>query len=289
MLRKFAFAFSAIFVCLSTVPVAAQTQEGFYGSFSAGAGVPGSLTITSPTPPAAFLFATPSTLPANAESLFGFLPPSSSSQPLPPPTPARVQADYGTAYTLSASLGYGFAFGLRLEGQFFYSNADFSGFRLGSASLAGRGSLSNTAGLFNVVYDIPIGGPLTPYVSAGVGYSSVRAFNVPLVGSGGVITFRSGTQIDPRTGQPTSGSASSSTVPSQPTAVAIGAINGEASALAYQFGGGLRYAIDSQWSINLGYRYFATPEFSIRNSLGTLSTFSAQSLNVIELGVRASF
>ena len=80
------------------------------------------------------------------------------------------KAQYRPGYTGIASVGYGFGDGLRIQLDFDYihntpSKADYSG---GSAK-AGR--YDNKFGpMVNLIYDIPVGLPVIPYVGAGIGY-----------------------------------------------------------------------------------------------------------------------
>jgi opacity protein-like surface antigen len=243
-------------------PIAAQTQEGLY--FSVNPGV---------------LFAQPQTISASSTSApvsFGTSPELFPQLPPPPPQPitrqAQTRVNFNTGFALNASLGYAFNFGLRLEGLFFHSTADISSFQsLDAADIVGpdRGTLSNLAGLLNFVYDIPTGSGFTPYINAGLGASSVRASNVP------VVTTTPGIGV----------LGSSSNV----LGTSLTTVNGSTLAFAYQLGAGLRYAVLPQLAVNIGYRFTGTSGFTLPDSLGTDSTFTSQNLHMVEAGVRWSF
>jgi outer membrane protein OmpA-like peptidoglycan-associated protein len=94
---------------------------------------------------------------------------------------------YKPSYAGIGSLGFGFGNGFRvqLDGDYIHntvSKADFS--YGGSAKVVGR---ENKYGpMVNVLYDIPVGLPVFPYIGAGVGYQYVQSKYTSGVGLGSV-------------------------------------------------------------------------------------------------------
>jgi outer membrane protein OmpA-like peptidoglycan-associated protein len=86
--------------------------------------------------------------------------------------PAGTVADWKTGYIAGATLGYiiGNGFRVELEGAYRRAGAD----RLLGQPATGR--ISNITAMSNVLYDIPTGTIVTPYIGAGIGvsYAQVR-------------------------------------------------------------------------------------------------------------------
>jgi OOP family OmpA-OmpF porin len=143
---------------LMAVPALAQAQPitGLYIGVGAGASFPESTTILSDR-----------SLASGARAN-GF--------------PTTGTSAFETGFVGTASVGWGFGFGLRaeLEGQFRMSNAQ------GRGSVNGSGTAYNYGVMGNLLYDIslPFAPWVTPYVGGGVGYTWINADNTAAVSPG---------------------------------------------------------------------------------------------------------
>jgi len=87
------------------------------------------------------------------------------------------------------SIGYGFGNGLRAELEGNYRSNNVNRFAVGGVRTTLPAGITRTYGaMVNVLYDFNIGGPLTPYLGAGVGYSWVESRRV--TGRSGTSTLR---------------------------------------------------------------------------------------------------
>jgi opacity protein-like surface antigen len=87
---------------------------------------------------------------------------------------------YKPSYAGVAGIGYGFGDGFRvqLDGNFYHntaSKADFSNYGINYGGSKVVGYENKYGPMVNVLYDIPVDFPVTPYVGAGVGYQWVNA------------------------------------------------------------------------------------------------------------------
>ncbi|HQT38841.1 MAG TPA: OmpA family protein [Acidocella sp.] len=95
------------------------------------------------------------------------------------------KAQYKPGYTGIASVGYGFGDGFRVQLDFDYiHNTPSKGEAAGFSAKAGR--YDNKFGpMINLLYDIPVGLPVVPYVGAGVGYQFFNSdYSISIPGAG---------------------------------------------------------------------------------------------------------
>lgn len=158
-----------------------------------------------------------------------------------------TETQFDTGWAGIGSVGYGFGNGLRLEFEAGYRDNDIDG--VSGVSGAG-GSVNVWSGMLNLLYDIPTGIPLTPYIGAGVGYARVKADSVNVSG----------------------------------TAV----MDDSDNVFAYQGIVGASYGLTPNLKLALDYRYFATqdPEFSTNTGVKVDSEYSA---HTVLLGLRWEF
>lgn len=140
----------------------------------------------------------------------------------------RFEASPFTGFRAHAAAGYGWGGGLRAEGEVVYDTANLETLRvtdagavsgLGTGNFDAEGRLSSVALMANAAYDIDTGTWFSPFFSGGVGAARVALDEV-----------RAGSVAIP-----------------------------DASdwKLAYQAGAGASLGT-GQWSMRLGYRFFAT-------------------------------
>lgn len=143
---------------------------------------------------------------------------------------------FDTGYVISGAVGRSFP-GFRGEIELSYQDNDVGNFTLGGitvdAATAGiSGDVSVLTGMFNGYYDLDMGTALTPYITAGVGYSDVN------------FTFAID---DPDVGTITEDDSD--------------------SAISFQIGVGAGYEISENMVFDLRYRYFtADPKFGTTSS-----------------------
>lgn len=136
----------------------------------------------------------------------------------------EIESDTGLA--LGGAIGYDFD-SFRVEGEVAYQRNNLDKGTLLGSSVNLDGYTSSLAFLLNGYWDFVNSTPFTPFISGGLGVASVKINDFNVSGSG-----------DPD-------ESDSDTV------------------FAYQIGAGVAYALDSNISIDLKYRYFATsdPDF----------------------------
>ncbi len=137
---------------------------------------------------------------------------------------AAMHGDMETAlgFALGAAAGFGFDYG-RCEAEISYQKNDLSKVRIGVIDPGASGEISTLALLFNGYLDMKNKTAVTPYLSAGVGAARYSISAMPVL-SGGVFTTESNDVV----------------------------------VFAYQFGAGVGYAVTPRFTIDLKYRYFAT-------------------------------
>jgi opacity protein-like surface antigen len=138
---------------------------------------------------------------------------------------AEVQMDTGLGLGMAAGYGFGRT---RLEGEINYQKNDLDSITVnGFGSIPLSGDVTSLAFLINGYFDFTNDGPVTSFLTAGVGMANVEVDNFNIPGSG------------------------------LPNA------SDDDTVLAYQVGGGIGFPLTEQITLDLTYRYFATldPDF----------------------------
>jgi len=86
--------------------------------------------------------------------------------------PLTAELSYDTGYTIGGAVGYMME-KFRVEGELSYQANDIDSLSALGQSESLNGDMSALTFLFNGYLDFATGGPLTPYITAGIGYSSV--------------------------------------------------------------------------------------------------------------------
>ena len=136
--------------------------------------------------------------------------------------------EFENGYNVGGFVGWDLGM-FRLEGEVSYRQNDLDSIRSGGVNATGVGGDASTlAFMMNAYYDINLGGPLTPYIGAGIGIARYSA------------DFRAtGIRIDD-----------------------------EDTKLAYQGIVGLSYQLTDSLALSADYRYFATQEPHLRTATG---------------------
>jgi len=133
---------------------------------------------------------------------------------------ADVQMDMGLG--LGIALGYTFG-DTRFEGEFSYQKNDVDSVSvsgIGSAPLSG--DVTSLAFLINGYYDFKDGGPVSSFLTVGIGMANVEVDNLNILGSG------------------------------------LANFSDDDTVLAYQVGAGIGFTLTKEIILDLKYRYFAT-------------------------------
>lgn len=156
--------------------------------------------------------------------------------------------------------GYDFGY-VRLEGEMSYKEGEIS--RVSEATYGARyvnteGHIGAFALMMNTFVDIHNDSPVTPYLGGGLGYTSVSITNTKGVDANtGALNYRVFRSDD-------------------------------ASAFAYQVGGGVDLALNHHVSLDLGYRYFGTSRVSFTNDWPNSTNLKLGSHNA-SVGMRIKF
>lgn len=162
----------------------------------------------------------------------------------------KEDVDYKAGWGLSASVGYGFDFGLRTEGELAYRHAAIDTIKGDGATNVVGGGIHNKALMANALYDINLGTRVTPYIGGGVGVSFVDSDNMRAI---------NGLEVDDTK-----------------------------AAFAYQGIAGVEVALDGPWSLTGDYRYFATPDVKFKTDTDEKAKIQNASHNIV-LGIRYTF
>ena len=161
-------------------------------------------------------------------------------------TGSQPTASYDTGFAGLASAGYGLGSGLRFEGELGFRDNDIDDI----AGISGAGDVSALTIMGNVLYDIDLGGRLTPYVGIGAGLA----------------------QVDFDGANPVGGST----------------VNDDDTAFAYQGIVGAAYEVSDRFKLTLDYRYLAAPNLELMTNSGASADSKYRSHSVM-LGLRFSF
>jgi OOP family OmpA-OmpF porin len=148
-----------------------------------------------------------------------------------------------------AAVGYGFGNGLRTELELGHRTGKVDTLANGGAGAGGK--LDATSLMGNLLYDFATGGPLIPYLGAGVGGARIKASNIgPEIGGARV--------------------------------------SGDDTVFAYQGIAGIDVRVSDNFAVGASYRYFATGKADIATSAGDRASVPYRDHAVL-LGLRYAF
>ena len=165
--------------------------------------------------------------------------------------PFKDRAEFDPSINIGATGGFDFGY-VRLEGEISYKQGDFSRitFQDGTRFSSPDGELGALGVMFNTFFDFHNNSPVTPYLGGGIGFAALHMSD----------TTARGVFLYPED---------------------------DATAFAYQAGGGLEIAINRQFSLDVGYRYFGTNKASFDSDFfNTELEFESHNVAV---GFRAKF
>jgi opacity protein-like surface antigen len=175
------------------------------------------------------------------------------------------ETTYHAGYFVSGAVGYKWPTGFRLEAEISYSEFDFgevssaritpqAGNAIVGRNLPVRGDTDVLAIMANAGFEFPVVSDIALFAFAGVGGARINLSDVTVAGLLLIDTFV--------------------WIP------------------AFQTGGGISYALNDRWAVNLGYRYFFTTEFHVTdvNRGPAIFAFGTElSSHIVTLGVRYAF
>jgi opacity protein-like surface antigen len=161
-----------------------------------------------------------------------------------------TEVEFEPGFSVAGSVGYGFDFGVRVEGEVNYAENDIDQFEILGFSVDGDGDVSVIGFMANAWYDLDTGGPWTPYAGGGVGAAIISVNDAAILG--------------------------------------IPLADDDDTVFAWQLGGGVGYEITPAWILSLDYRFFATadPDFT---SVGGVPFSSEYDSHRVSVGVRYTF
>lgn len=153
----------------------------------------------------------------------------------------------------------GYDFGLlRLEGELSYKNSEIASITDQSANFRFRdpdGNLGVAAFMANAFFDMHNSSKVTPYLGGGIGFATLSLSDTYATDAAGRLRLYD---------------------------------EGDDTVFAYQAGAGAEIALHSRYSLDVGYRYFATETASINRNSDRWSSLKFESHNVI-VGFRVTF
>jgi len=165
---------------------------------------------------------------------------------------ANHKLSFDPGWLVDGQVGYAYGNGLRTELEVGYrqANSDSITNPNSAAALAAAKRYGVLNSMVNVIYDMDINLPLTPYVGVGVGYARIWAKELAIGNNASAV---------------------------------LNATDESAGAFAYQGIAGVSYAIAPHWAATLDYRYLSTTEADFGNMKSEYSSHN------ILMGVRYSF
>ncbi len=251
---------SAALIASTAISGAAQAEE-YYASLSGGVSLLGDSTNDGAFD-GAFTTGEGTTIPAGTV--------------LPDGTPVGWETDFDTGFSVAGALGkrYGAfrgeievayqvndvdshaavtAGGIALDGEdagVLITGSPNLGVNVGDLVADGQGDVSNIFVMANVFYDFDTGGPLKPYLGAGIGVGFVD-------------------------------------VNYSPSDVPI--IQDDATAFAYQGVAGVAYEVSPSIDLTVAYRYRATTDVSVEADLFSADFDIENRASIVEAGLRFNF
>jgi len=168
----------------------------------------------------------------------------------PPGSSFRDQVSFDPGIYTGGTGGYDFGF-MRLEGELSYRNANIDSVSSSDGQFYRNldGELGAFAGMFNVYFDMHNPSRVTPYLGGGIGFASLYLSDT--YGYGNI------------SGYSRLYDQSNDTV------------------AAYQVGAGMDVAINSRYSLDIGYRYFITDKGKLDSDFATTNELRLESHNVL--------
>jgi len=171
----------------------------------------------------------------------------------------KIEFDPGI--NVGASGGYDFGY-LRLEGEISYKHSEIKNVTDRSDSYNFRnsdGSIGTTAFMANAFLDLHNESKITPYFGGGIGFAALHQSDTHATDTRGG-TFSRARLYD----------------------------DGDDTVFAYQVGAGVEIALNRRYSLDIGYRYFATDTATFNGNSSWSNSLKLESHNT-SVGFRVTF
>ena len=205
---------------------------------------------------------------------------------------ATVRTEHGTGFKLGGVVGYRYTSGFRFEGEFFFARAKVDRLthtRITASLLPAplqhdlRIPVSGSAGQFgamvNLWHSLDVGSTLVPYLGIGIGFIRVDQGDVEY--DGNAVAQAVADELARLQG---------ASVPRLPDGF-VPALSPTDTALAYQIGAGIEYALSDATSLEVGYRLqnIESLEFSGSNPFASVRSSTDLRVHFLEIGLRYRF
>ena len=206
---------------------------------------------------------------------------------------ATVRTEHDTGFKLGGVLGRHLESGLRVEGEIFFARAKVSKLTHSSITVPAlsftlpdalpipvTGSADQLGAMVNVWFDFDTGDNWTPYIGGGLGF--IRVDRGGLDYDTGAVAQAVATALAQQAGAPPG---------FEPPIPEVPELSGSDTALAYQIGAGVGYALSDTATLQIGYRLQMVEGLSFSGSNDTATVGSETDLRIhfLEVGIRQLF
>ncbi len=234
------------------------------------------------------------------------LPDPRTGQPATTDYRAQVETSHDTGFKLGGMLGYEFGDGLRVEGELFFARADVSTLTHSSITVPAlsltlqdevaipvTGSGEQLGAMVNVWYDIETDDAWTPFIGGGLGL--IRIDQSDLKYDTGAVAGAVATHLK-LLGAQQAALAMGLPPPQEVDPVQlppglVPSISSADTALAWQIGMGVGYALSETATLQFGYRLQALNGLNFRgsNAMASVNAETDLRIHFLEIGIRQRF
>ena len=212
---------------------------------------------------------------------------------------ATVRTEHDTGFKLGGVLGRHLESGLRVEGEVFFARAKVSKLTHSSITVPAysftlpeelpipvTGSADQLGAMVNVWYDFDTGDNWTPYVGGGLGFIRVDR---------GGLNYDTGAVAQAVANELAKDQAARQGIPPELVPAVpipeVPELSGTDTALAYQIGAGVGYALSDTATLQIGYRLQMVEglSFSGSNDMATVGSETDLRIHFLEVGIRQLF
>ena len=212
---------------------------------------------------------------------------------------ATVRTEHDTGFKLGGVLGRHLESGLRVEGEIFFARAKVSKLTHSSITVPAleftlpdalpipvTGSADQLGAMVNVWYDFDTGDNWTPYIGGGLGFIRVDR---------GGLDYDTGAVAQAVANELARDQAAQQGIPPEMVPAVpipeVPELSGTDTALAYQIGAGVGYALSDTATLQIGYRLQMVEglSFSGSNDMAMVGSETDLRIHFLEVGIRQLF
>ena len=206
---------------------------------------------------------------------------------------ATVRTEHDTGFKLGGVLGRHLESGLRVEGEIFFARAKVSKLTHSSITVPAlsftlpdelpipvTGSADQLGAMVNIWFDFDTSDNWTPYIGGGLGF--IRVDRGGLDYDTGAVAQAVATALAQQAGAPPG---------FEPPIPEVPELSGSDTALAYQIGAGVGYALSDTATLQIGYRLQMVEglSFSGSNDMAMVGSETDLRIHFLEVGIRQLF